>query len=230
MLNSLFCTKPGIHIFPYLFILKYIIEYSAWYMRVLEEEVYPSLIGLYPNQIPTFQDDGAPIHRSALMIQKRNELWIRHLPWVGQSPDCNPIENLWSLLCPSTKEDLIAAINRVWYCEIPVAICRNLVLSMGRRLQQVVRRNGFQTSYWTHFLSVSLTFYCISIFIQCVLMRGMPTKYWRGGRLYEWLIYQIVGRISIGDIKMSNAPQKSRLPLRKKWCNTRGFNEDMGAD
>ena len=64
------------------------------------------------------------------------------LKWPGNSPDMNPIENLWAilkqkirLLKPKTKEALIRAIIKVWFYQIPEITLKNLVDSMPHRIE-----------------------------------------------------------------------------------------------
>ena len=127
---------------------------AQWYIRVLQEEVLPSLLQLYPGRMPFFQDDGAPCHRATTVVRRRTELRIKHLPWVGQSPDVNPIENLWSFLKhrvrkrhPKTRTELIQVVSEVWNNEISLSLVRKLCFSVPRRLRQVVVKRGFQTKY-----------------------------------------------------------------------------------
>jgi DDE superfamily endonuclease len=75
--------------------------------------------------------------------------------WPSSSPDLNPIENLWHILCsnirkrrvqPRNKEALIDALQEEWG-KIDIEKVRNLCLSMPRRLQAVIDANGGSTKY-----------------------------------------------------------------------------------
>jgi hypothetical protein len=50
-----------------------------------------------------FQEDNAPVHTAKIarefLLSQRMEL----LPWPAQSPDLNPIDNIWALLEPKLR-------------------------------------------------------------------------------------------------------------------------------
>jgi transposase len=76
------------------------------------------------------------------------------LDWPGNSPDLNPIENLWSRLKrlvsakrPSNRATLIAAIIECWFHVITTERLAALVDSMPRRCQAVISAKGFPTKY-----------------------------------------------------------------------------------
>ena len=72
---------------------------SVKYLDVLENKLLPSvgLLGHKRNEF-IFQDDSAPIHRAKKVQEWKQLNRIDSLPWVGNSPDLNLIENLWKLL------------------------------------------------------------------------------------------------------------------------------------
>ena len=93
--------------------------------------------------------DGAPCHRSKLVSQYLSKENVTVLEWPGNSPDLNPIENLWNNLKdkvaqrqPSSTQALIQAIKEVWVKEISREYCENLVYSMPRRIQAVIENKG----------------------------------------------------------------------------------------
>ncbi len=45
-----------------------------------------------------FQEDNAPIHTANIAKKWRRDNNITNLPWSAQSPDINPIKNLWKEL------------------------------------------------------------------------------------------------------------------------------------
>lgn len=128
---------------------------SKWYIGVLENEVKGSLLTRFRSlKKCCFQDDGAPCHRSKVVVKRRQELGITALEWPGQSPDCNPIENMWRYLKlrvrsmdPKTIPELKEAISHVWHNQISPEYCQALCTSVPRRLRNVIRNHGFATKY-----------------------------------------------------------------------------------
>lgn len=107
----------------------------------------------FPQKNFIFQHDLAPSHNSISTKSFLTEKGIQTLDWPGNSPDVNPIENLWAIIknklhnCePMTCTEMWAKIQDIWY-HIPVSICRSLIDSMPRRVSAVLRMNGYPTKY-----------------------------------------------------------------------------------
>ena len=101
-----------------------------------------------------FMQDGVPCHRAKIVTQFLKAQKINILDWPGNSPDLNPIENLWTILKnkvserqPINAKMLEQAIKEVWVRDISPAYCRNLVESMPRRLEAVIKAKGGPTKY-----------------------------------------------------------------------------------
>ena len=98
--------------------------------------------------------DGAPCHRSKLVsdfLEKKN---IKTWDWPGNSPDLNPIENLWAILKdkvadehPTSAKDLEMPIKGIWTQTIGAEYCKRLVRNMPCRLQAVIKNKGGYTKY-----------------------------------------------------------------------------------
>ena len=109
----------------------------------------------------TFMQDGAPCHRLKVAKTFLAEKGIKVLDWPGNSPDLNLNENLWTNIKnkvaekhPSSAKDLVKMIKEVWVKEISQEFCRNLVHSMPRRLQEVIKPEGDpqNTNFWIKIL------------------------------------------------------------------------------
>lgn len=75
------------------------------------------------------------------------------MEWPPQSPDLNPIENLWEIVNQKidrencTKSDvLFERLVDAWNA-IPSSFIGNLIASMPRRCQAVIENKGFATKY-----------------------------------------------------------------------------------
>jgi hypothetical protein len=77
------------------------------------------------------------------------------LDWPPQSPDLNPIENLWAIVkakrfkkfgIPRSRIELIEQIFEIWEA-IDQELLDTLVDSIENRLREVVRLRGRTTKY-----------------------------------------------------------------------------------
>jgi len=73
---------------------------STKYVKdVLQPKLLPSARSLFGEGVPfVFQQDGAPCHTARICMKWLSDKGIEVLLWPGNSPDLNPIENLWSRL------------------------------------------------------------------------------------------------------------------------------------
>jgi len=115
----------------------------------------PSVSDMFGSDEPyIFQQDGAPCHTAHLCQKWFTSNSVQVLDWPGNSPDLNPIENLWSRIKravaakrPGNKRELIESIIGAWYHIITPEHLEALVDSMPRRCQAVIDARGYPTRY-----------------------------------------------------------------------------------
>jgi hypothetical protein len=89
---------------------------SLKYRDVLSEGLLPLLEpdGLYHGLL--FQQDLAPAHSSKSTAEWFNEYCIEVLEWPGNSPDLNPIENIWGIIKRAVKKYRPATVALLVEC------------------------------------------------------------------------------------------------------------------
>ena len=123
------------------------------YTGILERALLPMIEKLCPNGHRFIQDID-PKHTSALAQQffiDHGVNWWRTPP---ESPDCNPIENLWHELKehlrrevkPRNKEELIRGILAFWET-VDVAKCCQYINHLSKVLPKVIECEGGPSGY-----------------------------------------------------------------------------------
>jgi len=68
------------------------------YKKVLETRLLPQIQEWFGNDRKVFMQDGAPCHTAKSIKKFLEDQEIPVLSWPGNSPDMNPIENVWECL------------------------------------------------------------------------------------------------------------------------------------
>ncbi len=128
---------------------------AAIYQEILEHFMLPSADKLYGDADFIFQQDLAPAHTAKGTKSWFNDHGVTVLDWPANSPDLNPIENLWGIVKrkmrdtrPNNADDL-KAVKETW-ASIPPQQCHKLITSMPRRIEAVIKAKGAPTKYWVH--------------------------------------------------------------------------------
>jgi transposase len=103
---------------------------------------------------PIFLLDGAPVHRAADTINFMSAHNIQYLhDWPPNSPDLNPIENVWAWLKretdaqhPQTEAALWRVAKGEWK-RLTASKCSKYMRSFNKRMQSCVQKNGGHTGY-----------------------------------------------------------------------------------
>ncbi len=129
---------------------------AAIYQEILEHFMLPSADKLYGDADFIFQQDLAPAHTAKGTKSWFNDHGVTVLDWPANSPDLNPIENLWGIVKrkmrdtrPNNADDLKATVKATW-ASIPPQQCHKLITSMPRRIEAVIKAKGASTKYWVH--------------------------------------------------------------------------------
>ena len=141
------------------------------YESVLFEHLLPFLDQSGSRDAVVFQQDGAAIHTAGSLMSKASEEiqakgikqriagffereGINVAPWVSNSPDLNPIENIrgmikWALseMVIENLAELHAAVVTLFDQVCTVEMSAVLYDSMLRRLNAVIEAAGYRTKY-----------------------------------------------------------------------------------
>ena len=99
-----------------------------------------------------YQGDNDPKHTELVKIWK-NDYQIKSIDWPSNSPDLNPIENVWHILKSeieqtqtNSTEEFIKCIEDKWK-HIPIEIINKIIGSMKRRCEKIIESNGEHIDY-----------------------------------------------------------------------------------
>jgi transposase len=121
----------------------------------LQKHALPTLKRHFPKHNGILQEDNARVHTSKIPRNFLASKGVELLPWPANSPDLNPIENLWSIVeqkvhkrkpPPSSLTQLERMVKEEWRA-IDRDVIHNLIESMPRRIEAVIEANGGPTKY-----------------------------------------------------------------------------------
>lgn len=101
----------------------------------------------------TFQHDNDPKHTAGVVKVWLQENEINIMSWPAQSPDLNPIENMWMIVKRNignkvfrNGDELFVELEKQWN-EISDDYIKKLIASMPKRCSEVIKNNGYATKY-----------------------------------------------------------------------------------
>ncbi len=122
------------------------------YNRILIEHMIASAERLLPDGF-LFQHDNAPIHTAKSVKAYLAFKGVNLIDWPPQSPDLNPIENLWFLIehsiknrPPNTEDELFVIIQNCWDAFATEQL-EHLTASMHNRCELVIKNKGHAIKY-----------------------------------------------------------------------------------
>jgi len=123
------------------------------YVDILEKTLLPFVEAVYPDSF-RFMQDNDPKHTSKLGQQFLRDNKITWWKTPPESPDLNPIENLWHELKeflrrevkPKTKDELVEGIVQFWG-SVSGEKCRKYIRHLDKVLPRVIELGGAATGY-----------------------------------------------------------------------------------
>ena len=125
------------------------------HVKIINDYVVLTLHEYFPRGNRIFQEDNALPHHSKVAVATRKNAKIVTLDWPAQSPNLNPIENLWAEMkvmahrrtshSPNLKV-LEKYVKDAWN-NLPLEYYKKLIDSMPRRIEAVIAANGSRINY-----------------------------------------------------------------------------------
>ena len=123
------------------------------YVEIMQKTLKPFIEEVYPDG-HTLMQDNDPKHTSRKAAQYFRENGVNWWKTPAESPDCNPIENLWHEMKeylrrevkPTTKQQLIDGIHSFWRT-VDVQKCTKYIRHLRKVLPRVIEVNGAATGF-----------------------------------------------------------------------------------
>lgn len=126
---------------------------QRYLQEILQPLVVPALQHIGPASV--LQDDNATPHRSRAVNAFVQQAGINRMVWPANSPDLNPIEQLWAELgrrvmenhpLPDNRQQLLGWLQQEWD-DIPQAFIARLINTMRQRCLDCLNANGGHTRH-----------------------------------------------------------------------------------
>lgn len=124
---------------------------SAKFQDIINRTLLPGGRKHFRNDDWILMMDRHPTHYSVTSVQHMDQRGINYLPkgeWPANSPDLNPIENVWSMVVSElnkrsiqSRHQMEQALKRIW-SKLPQDKIDNAINSIPKRLRAVIRTKG----------------------------------------------------------------------------------------
>ena len=124
------------------------------YVSVLETGLLPSVGPLFRGQKYLFMQDNDPKHTSRRAREFFDAKGIEWWKTPAESPNLNPIENLWHelkeyirrIVKPTTKDQLVYGIHQFWKT-VDYIKCRKYIIHLKKVIPKVIELQGAASGY-----------------------------------------------------------------------------------
>jgi hypothetical protein len=125
---------------------------SEYYQTILNENMIVEMNILYPDGWWLMQDNASchVLKSTMAWLEKRG---VRVIEWPANSPDLNPIENIWGMMKliisreePTSLGPFKEVVKNVW-AQIDTVKLENFIKSMPKRLELCVANKGLTIKY-----------------------------------------------------------------------------------
>lgn len=126
---------------------------STFYHSILRDHLVPFLQSSYPDG-HRFMQDNDPKHTSRATKAWFEENAVQWWPTPPESPDLNPIENVWHQMKehirkkvkPTSKEQLVKGIGDAWGL-LTQELCNRYINHLNKVIPKVIEVNGAASGY-----------------------------------------------------------------------------------
>ena len=125
---------------------------SEHYCNVLSEVLFQTAATLYPDGWK-LQEDNSSVHKSRISRDFKERKQVRCIDWPPNSPDLNPIENLWGVLkqrimvnAPKTIQEVENMIYSQWETFDPEFLSK-FTKSVKKRCDMMIASGGKKINY-----------------------------------------------------------------------------------
>src|SRR5438477_42716 len=124
---------------------------GSYYVEILQKNL-PEIQRML-GRVWRFQQDNDPKHTSKIAKAFLETNVSEVIDWPSNSPDLNPIENLWGIVKrsvekrqPKNHKELVSFMIEEW-ASISNNVIKNLVGSMRRRCESIIESGGERIPY-----------------------------------------------------------------------------------